>query len=112
MIIATNPVGGAGIGVDPVYLTDALGIFDENGVPCHNIENPFSMDTWEGMPGYDGHHGDGGGIYVEDCGGAGGNVCFSVNGAIDPVPGSHRHVLDVRPRPPRDRPLPDPRPRG
>ena len=87
VIVATNPVGGAGIGVDPVYLTDALGIFDENGVPCHNIENPFSMDTWEGMPGYDGHHGDGGGIYVEDCGGAGGNVCFSVNGAIDPVPG-------------------------
>jgi hypothetical protein len=87
VIIATNPVGGAGIGVDPVYLTDALGLFDENGVPCHNIENPFSMDTWEGMPGYDGHHGDGGGIYVEDCGGAGGNVCFSVNGAIDPVPG-------------------------
>ncbi|HET7688845.1 MAG TPA: thrombospondin type 3 repeat-containing protein [Nocardioidaceae bacterium] len=87
VIIATNPVGGAGIGVDPTYLTDELGIFDEDGVPCHNIPNPFSMDTWEGMPGYDGHHGEGGGIYVEDCGGSGGNVCFSVNGAIDPVPG-------------------------
>ena len=24
---------------------------------------------------------------MEDCGGAGGNVCFSVNGAVDPVPG-------------------------
>ncbi|WP_107705898.1 thrombospondin type 3 repeat-containing protein [Nocardioides allogilvus] len=88
VIVATNPVGGIGIGVDPVYLTDELGIFDENGVPCHNIENPFSMETWEGMPGYDGHHGDGGGVFVEDCGGAGGNVCFSVNGAIDPVPGT------------------------
>lgn len=88
VILATNPVGGLGIGVDPAYLTDALGIMDENGVPCHNIENPFAMETWEGMPGYDGHHGDGGGIYVEDCGGAGGNVCFSVNGAIDPVPGT------------------------
>jgi hypothetical protein len=88
VILATNPAGGAGIGVDPLYLTDALGIFDENGVPCHNIENPFSLDTWEGMPGYDGHHGDGGGYYVEDCGGAGGNVCFSVNGAIDPLPGT------------------------
>jgi hypothetical protein len=87
VIVATNPVGGLGIGVDPTYLTDELGIMDENGVPCHNIPNPFSMDTWEGMPGYDGHHGDNGGIYVEDCGGAGGNVCFSVNGAIDPVPG-------------------------
>ena len=88
VIIATNPVGGIGIGVDPLYLTDELGVFDENGVPCHNIENPFSLDTWEGMPGYDGHHGDGGGYYVEDCGGAGGNVCFAVNGAIDPVPGT------------------------
>jgi hypothetical protein len=87
VIIATNPAGGAGIGVDPLYLTDTLGIFDEDGVPCHNIPNPFSLETWEGMPGYDGHHGDGGGIYVEDCGGAGGNVCFSVNGAVDPVPG-------------------------
>ena len=87
VIVATNPAGGAGIGVDPTYLTDELGIFDENGVPCHNIPNPFSLDTWEGLPGYDGHHGDGGGIYVEDCGGAGGNVCFSVNGGVDPVPG-------------------------
>lgn len=87
VILATNPVGGIGIGVDPTYLTDALGIMDENGVPCHNVQNPFSMDTWEGMPGYDGHHGAGGGTYVEDCRGAGGNVCFSVNGAIDPVPG-------------------------
>jgi hypothetical protein len=87
VVLATNPVGGLGIGVDPMYLTDALGIMDENGGPCHNIENPFAMESWEGMPGYDGHHGDGGGTYVEDCGGAGGNVCFSVNGAIDPVPG-------------------------
>jgi hypothetical protein len=88
VIIASNPAGGIGIGIDPTYLTDELGIFDENGAPCHNIENPFSLETWEGMPGYDGHHGDGGGYYVEDCGGAGGNVCFSVNGAIDPVPGT------------------------
>jgi hypothetical protein len=87
VILATNPVGGAGIGVDPTYLTDELGILDENGAPCHNIPNPFSLETWEGMPGYDGHHGDGGGVYVEDCGGAGGNVCFSINGAVDPVPG-------------------------
>ncbi|GAA2114325.1 thrombospondin type 3 repeat-containing protein [Nocardioides bigeumensis] len=88
VIVATNPAGGAGIGVDPTYLTDELGIFSEDGVPCHNIPNPFSLDTWEGMPGYDGHHGDGGGVYVEDCGGAGGNVCFSVNGGVDPVPGT------------------------
>lgn len=88
VILASNPAGGLGIGVDPTYLTTSLGILDENGVPCHGIENPFSMETWEGMPGYDGHHGEGGGYYVEDCGGAGGNVCFSVNGAVDPVPGT------------------------
>ncbi len=88
VILATNPAGGIGIGVDPTYLTDSLGILDEDGVPCHNIPNPFSLDTWEGLPGYDGHHGDGGGFYVEDCGGAGGNVCFSVNGAVDPLPGT------------------------
>ncbi len=87
VVIATNPVGGIGIGVDPTYLTSELGIFDENGVPCHNVENPFDVETWEAMPGFDSHHDTRGGTYVEDCGGAGGNVCFSVNGAIDPVPG-------------------------
>jgi hypothetical protein len=87
VVIASNPVGGAGIGVDPVSYERPLGILGEDLVPCHNIANPFSMDTWKGMPGYDGHHGDNGGIYVEDCGGAGGNVCFSISAAIDPAPG-------------------------
>jgi hypothetical protein len=87
VVIATNPAGGAGIGVDPTYLTSELGIFDENGVPCHNVENPFDVETWEAMPGFDSHHEVRGGTYVEDCGGAGGNVCFSVNGGIDPAPG-------------------------
>ena len=46
------------------------------------------MEEWAGRAGFDGHHGDGGGIYVEDCNGsAGGNVCFAVNGGIDPLPG-------------------------
>lgn len=87
VVIATNPAGGAGIGVDPTYLTGELGIVDENFVPCHNIPNPFDIETWEALPGFDSHHEDRGGIYVEDCGGAGGNVCFSVNGGVDPVPG-------------------------
>jgi len=87
VVIATNPVGGAGIGVDPMYLGGELGIFDENAVPCHNIANPFSIEAWEALPGFDSHHEDRGGIYAEDCGGAGGNVCFSVNGGVDPVPG-------------------------
>lgn len=87
VVIATNPVGGIGIGVDPVYLGAELEIVDEDGVPCHNVENPFDMDAWEMVPGFDSHHEARGGTYVEDCGGKGGNVCFSVNGAIDPVPG-------------------------
>ncbi len=87
VVIATNPVGGIGIGVDPTYLTSELGIFDENGAPCHNVENPFDVEAWEAIPGFDSHHDSRGGTYVEDCGGAGGNVCFSVNGAVDPVPG-------------------------
>ena len=87
VVLATNPVGGAGIGADPAYLTGELGLFDENGVPCHDIQNPFDIETWEALPGFDSHHEDRSGIYVEDCGGAGGNVCFSVNGGVDPVPG-------------------------
>ncbi|MBD3947088.1 thrombospondin type 3 repeat-containing protein [Nocardioides ganghwensis] len=87
VVIATNPVGGIGIGVDPVYLGAELGIVDEDGVPCTNIENPFDMEAWEMIPGFNSHHETRGGTYVEDCGGQGGNVCFSVNGAIDPVPG-------------------------
>jgi len=88
VVIASNPAGGLGIGIDPVaYGQQQFGFVDEDLVPCHTVENPFSMETWQGMPGYDGHHGDNGGIYVEDCGGAGGNVCVAVNPAVDPLPG-------------------------
>jgi len=86
VVVATNPAGGIGVGIDPVATLAQVDILDEDAVPCHSIPNPFSMDTWKGMPGYDGHHGDDGGVYVEDCGGAGGNVCYAINGGIDPVP--------------------------
>jgi len=86
VVVMSNPVGGVAIGVDPVALGKPLGISDGEGL-CTEIENPFSMETWQGMPGYDGHHGDNGGIYTEDCGGAGGNVCFVINPIIDPLPG-------------------------
>jgi hypothetical protein len=91
VIIASNPVGGIGIGIDPTQFLNELEIYDTDGVPCHGITNPFDFGTWQGMPGFDQHHGKDEGVYVEDCGGAGGNVCFAVNGAIDPVPG----VTDV-----------------
>ncbi len=87
VVLATNPVGGIGIGVDPVNLLSQLELIDSDGVPCHNIQNPFSLEMWQGLPGFDSHHDPDSGVYVEDCGGAGGNTCFAINGAIDPVPG-------------------------
>ena len=64
---------------------------DENMVPCHNVQNPFDFEYWENLPGFNDHHHKRTGTYVEDCGGAGGNICFAINGAIDPAPGT----LDV-----------------
>lgn len=87
VVIATNPAGGIGIGIDPVDFLGEVGITGENGVPCGSIANPFSMQAWQDRPGFDGHHGALGGTFVKRCDGPGGQVCFSVNGAVDPVPG-------------------------
>jgi hypothetical protein len=91
VIIASNPAGGIGIGVDPTQLLNELQVYDTDGVPCTGVENPFEFASWSGLPGFDSHHDEREGVYVEDCGGAGGNVCFAINGAIDPLPG----VTDV-----------------
>ena len=88
VVIATNPAGGIGIGIDPSNFVSQLEITDGEGVPCTEIPNAFSMKAWQARPGFDDHHGDKGGVYVQDCGGVGGNVCFSVNGAVDPLPGA------------------------
>ena len=82
VVIASNPVGGVGIGVDPVDFV----FTNENLVPCHNVQNPFDFEYWESLPGFNSHHEERSGTYVEDCGGAGGNICFSINPAIDPAP--------------------------
>lgn len=85
VVVATNPVGGIGIGIDPV---DFAGLLFGEGTgqgPCHGVANPFDMALWEALPGFDSHHGGRSGTYTEDCGGSGGNICFSVNGAIDPA---------------------------
>jgi hypothetical protein len=82
VVIASNPVGGAGIGIDPT----AVFSFTSDGVPCHNVANPFDFDYWENLPGFDSHHESRSGTYVEDCDGMGGNICFAINGAIDPDP--------------------------
>ncbi|MCW2613914.1 MAG: Thrombospondin type 3 repeat [Frankiales bacterium] len=87
VVLATNPAGGIGIGIDPVAFAGELGITGEDGAPCGSIADPFSMAAWHDRPGFDGHHGELGGIYVHRCDGPGGQVCFSVNGAVDPVPG-------------------------
>ena len=86
VVIATNPVGGLGIGIDPSDFIFGNFAGDEDiAGPCHGVANPFDMDAWSALPGYDSHHNGRGGTYVEDCDGAGGNVCFAVNGAIDPM---------------------------
>jgi hypothetical protein len=86
VVIATNPVGGAGIGIDPIDTLHEIGLIEEDAVPCHGIQNPFDFEAWENLPGFDDHHEMRTGTYVEDCGGAGGNLCFAINGAIDPAP--------------------------
>src|SRR5688500_7037362 len=82
VVIASNPAGGGGIGIDPVDFV----FTDPNLVPCHSVQNPFDFEYWENLPGFNDHHQQRTGTYVEDCGGAGGNICFAINGAIDPAP--------------------------
>jgi hypothetical protein len=92
VVIATNPVGGVGIGVDPLDFSNQIarifGLPSDTEGPCHGVKNPFDFEAWENLPCFDSHHEARSGTYVEDCGGAGGNICFAVNGAIDPTPGT------------------------
>jgi hypothetical protein len=91
VVVATNPVGGLGIGVDPVDFTNDLttlfGVNTGGQGLCHGIPNAADISAWEALPGFDSHHEAREGVYNEDCGGSGGNICFAVNGAIDPTPG-------------------------
>lgn len=86
VVIATNPVGGIGIGIDPGPFTESVVSFGDDGGLCHGVANPLDFEAWENLPGFNTHHESRSGTYVEDCGGAGGNVCFAINGAIDPAP--------------------------
>ena len=88
VVIMSNPAGGIGIGIDPVSFAGELGIVDGEGVPCVVEDDPFDFSSWQAKDGFDQHGLENGGTYVEDCGGVGGNVCFAVNGAVDPVPGA------------------------
>ena len=77
VVIATNPAGGIGIGIDPL---------PGMGLPCYPVGNPLDFQQWQSLPGFNSHHESRTGTYVEDCGGSGGNVCFAINGAVDPAP--------------------------
>lgn len=88
VVVVSNPAGGVGIGIDPVSFAGELGIVDGEGVPCASVPAPLDFGAWTDKPGFEQHGREKGGVYVEDCGGVGGNVCFAVNGAVDPVPGA------------------------
>lgn len=77
---ALNPPATFGIGTDPV---------GGDGVPClpNEISNPFDIEEWENLPGFDNHHQERSGTYSEDCQESmGGNVCFAINTTLDPAP--------------------------
>jgi hypothetical protein len=92
VVIASNPVGGVGIGIDPVASGAELAGVVRPGLaktqmPCTGVKNPFDFSAWSKLPGFDHHHEGRYGTYVEDCKGRGGNICFALTPAIDPVPG-------------------------
>ncbi len=87
VVIAANPVGLIGIGIDPVATAGSL-TGDPGDVPCAGVRNPFDFAAWDALPGFETHHEERVGTYVEDCGGAGGNICFAVNTAQDIAPES------------------------
>lgn len=88
VVVVSNPAGGIGIGIDPTAFGGELGLYDDEGLPCAEVGNPFSMAGWQSRDGFEQHDDEPGGTYVQDCGGAGGNVCFAVNGAVDPLTGA------------------------
>ena len=114
VVIATNPVGGVGIGVDPArqFLGETRPVGPARRRAVHRLQNPFDFDAWAGAARLRQPPRERVGTYVEDCGGAGGNICFAINAARSTrLPGSDRRLQPVRPRDPRVRPLPHARPR-
>lgn len=93
VIVAANPVvaGVQGIGIDPLDFVSPL--TGPTSIPCRGANPLASIEAWQALPGFDGHHGHSG-TYVEECE-AGGSVCYAVNLAIDPVPGVVDDVLGM-----------------
>lgn len=92
VVIASNPVGGIGIGVDPVSY------FLGGDIPCLPVEDPGDFSQWQQLDRFDDHH-DTSGTYVVrggECGdNLGGDVCFAINGAIDPTPGPSQDMFSL-----------------
>ncbi len=108
VVIATNPVGGVGIGIDPVDFV----FTDENGVPCHNVAEPVRLRVLGEPPGLQQPPpGSAPAPTSRTAAARGGNICFAINGAIDPAPEHDRRLQPLRPRLPRVRALPHPRSR-
>lgn len=83
---------------NPPEGTPRLGDFvvlDETRRPCHSVQNPFDFEYWKSLPGFDSHHEERSGTYVEECGGAGGNVCFSINGTSFPSGDDHANMTNL-----------------
>lgn len=72
IVMGVNPVGTLGIGIDPL-----------GSSMCTGLQNPFDLEAWEALPGFDSHHSGRDGIYNEQCDGAGGSTCFAINTTID-----------------------------
>lgn len=76
VVVLTNPVGGIGIGIDPLGLNP----------PCRGANPLADFEAWEALPGFQSHHEGHSGTYVEECEGDG-TTCYAVIAAIDPLPG-------------------------
>lgn len=95
VVIASNPVGGIGIGIDPVDFLGDAGIGDGQ-LPCLPVADPLDFSQWNALPGFDDHHDVSGTYVASDCGeNLGGNICFAVNGAIDPTPGPSQDLFSL-----------------
>ena len=111
VVIASNPVGGIGIGIDPTALRCEFGP-TRPGLPCHDLPDPFDMAHWENLPGLRCHHESSPAASTSRTAAASAATSASRSTVqIDPVPGHERLLPALRPRQPRVRALPDARPR-
>jgi hypothetical protein len=81
VIVAAVPPGASTAGG-----VESIELHDGDDALCETFTDPFAYETWAARPGFASHHSLPEGIYLEDCGGDGGQVCFAVNAAIEESP--------------------------